>query len=125
MAPIKLLRFPGTQSTRPLLADHVHAPRNRFEILFRAPGYRDAFIAGSFNQWNPRALPMIQESDETWSIPLYLFPGCYEFKIFAQGRWVETGACYIVVEFESRKLILPPDRITNPFGTQNFILWVK
>ncbi len=45
-----------------------------------------AFVAGTFNAWEPRALPMTLEPEDMWSVTLDLPPGQYPYKV------VETDA---------------------------------
>ena len=81
------------------------------EFTFRAPEAREVFLAGEFNNWDTQSLPMKKEKDGVWKAKIKLPPGRYEYKFFADNAWVEN---------------LPDTELSsNPFGTQNLIIWVK
>ena len=49
------------------------------EFSFLAPQAQSAFLAGSFNQWNPSSHPLKENEDGVWKITLPLAPGRYEY----------------------------------------------
>ncbi len=66
-------------------------------ILFRhrAPGAQNAFVAGSFNNWNASGQAMVDpDGDGTWEARVTLAPGTYEYKFVIDGNWItdETAA---------------------------------
>jgi len=80
-----------------------------------APDAREVFVAGSFNDWNPRAMPLIGDGDGTWELELPLLPGRYEFKFVIDGAWCcepgkDDGLCDV------------PDLVVNAFGTRNRVV---
>jgi 1,4-alpha-glucan branching enzyme len=81
------------------------------EFSFYAPEAREVFLAGGFNHWDTRSLPMRKDEEGIWRCMVELNPGSYEFKFFVDGVWFEdlTGA----------KLV------PNPFGTQNYAIGVE
>ncbi len=81
------------------------------EFSFYAPEAMEVFIAGEFNSWDIQSLPMKRQKDGTWKRTTKLIPGRYEYKMFVDRGWVEG---------------LPGEEtVSNPFGTQNFVRWVK
>jgi 1,4-alpha-glucan branching enzyme len=80
------------------------------EFSFYAPEARNVFLAGEFNQWDTRSLPMTKDEEGVWRLMVELNPGSYEFKFFVDGAWFEdlTGA----------------QLVPNPFGTQNYVVGV-
>ncbi len=80
-------------------------------FTFNAPDAKKVFLAGEFNHWDTQSLPMKKDKKGVWKMKIKLPPRRYEYKFFADNVWVESlpGA-----EFSS-----------NPFGSQNFIHWVK
>lgn len=56
-------------------------------VLFRfwAPQARIVYLAGEFNSWNPRALPMQRDSSGMWIVELQLEPGVYQYKFVIDG----------------------------------------
>ena len=80
------------------------------EFVLDAPGAKEVFLAGEFNRWDIRSLPMKKGKDGIWRTKIKLFPGCYEYKLFVDNAWIED---------------LPDkERVPNPFGTQNFVIRV-
>jgi Glycogen recognition site of AMP-activated protein kinase len=62
--------------------------------VFSLPGYnsaRDAYLTGSFNDWNPGELPM-EKGPFGWMIHLYLAEGTYAYKFVVDGKWQEDPA---------------------------------
>ena len=81
------------------------------EFTFNAPEAKEVFLAGEFNHWDTRSLPMKKDKKGVWKIKIKLTPGRYEYKFFADNVWVES---------------LPGAELSsNPFGSQNFVTWVK
>jgi 1,4-alpha-glucan branching enzyme len=81
------------------------------EFSFYAPEAMEVFIAGEFNDWDIQSLPMKRQKDGIWKRTTKLLPGRHEYKMFADRGWVED---------------LPgEERVSNLFGTQNFVRWVK
>ena len=77
-------------------------------IEFRAEQARQVCIAGSFNEWHPRATPMIPLGDGRWVKELVLPPGRYEYRLAVDGQWICDPAAALTVP--------------NPFGGQNAVL---
>jgi len=83
----------------------------RVEFTFHAPEAREVYLTGEFNYWNTNSLPMKKDKDEVWKTEIKLPPGCYEYKYFADSAWVEN--------------IPGAEPVSNPFGTQNFVISIK
>ncbi len=82
--------------------------KKEIEFTLYAPEFREVFLGGEFNSWNPQTLPMKKDTHGVWRTKLKLPVGRYQFKFFTDGAWFEGP--------------LPDTEvITNPFGTQNFI----
>ena len=61
----------------------------RTNVTFRIPGFTNAkrvYVAGSFNDWNPRQLQMTKSSTG-WELPLYLAEGTHSYKFVVDGEW--------------------------------------
>ncbi|OGC77103.1 MAG: hypothetical protein A2Z27_01665 [candidate division Zixibacteria bacterium RBG_16_50_21] len=71
--------------------------------------FLDVAIAGSFNDWRPRAMKRTQEG--LWKVTLRLPPGTYEYKFIADGKWLEDPK--------------NPKRVANPYFTQNSVQTVS
>ena len=51
------------------------------------PDAQEVFVAGSFNNWNPRATPMGRDSLGDWSVEVRLPPGEYRYRFLVDGEW--------------------------------------
>lgn len=80
------------------------------EFSFYAPEAREVFLAGDFNQWDTRSLPMRKDEEGIWRLMVELNPGSYEFKFFVDGAWFED--------------LTEAQLVSNPFGTQNYVVEV-
>lgn len=61
----------------------------RTNKVFTLPGHTDArkvYLAGSFNEWRTRELPM-QKTPTGWQLPLYLAEGTHTYKFVVDGQW--------------------------------------
>ncbi|HEY1115517.1 MAG TPA: hypothetical protein VGE66_18245 [Chitinophagaceae bacterium] len=61
----------------------------RTNKVFTLPGHTDAkkvYLAGSFNGWRTRELPM-QKTATGWTLPLYLAEGTHTYKFLVDGEW--------------------------------------
>lgn len=75
------------------------------EFAYYAPDAKKVCMAGKFNDWNTKSLPMKKDKDGTWKIKVKLAPGKYEYKYFVDGAWIQDLPC--------------TDLAPNPFGTLN------
>jgi 1,4-alpha-glucan branching enzyme len=80
---------------------------------FRLKAFNDAktvFVAGDFNNWNPRSLMMRRENGE-WVFTAHLYPGKHLYKFIVDGRWI----------------LDPVNKLweQNEYDTGNSVLWVE
>ena len=78
------------------------------EFTFGAPEAKKVCIAGTFNDWNTKSMPMKKGKDGTWRIMVKLSPGRHEYKYFVDGTWEQ--------DISGAKLV------PNPFGTYNGVI---
>ncbi|MBS3918614.1 MAG: isoamylase early set domain-containing protein [Deltaproteobacteria bacterium] len=83
----------------------------KVEFSLSAPEAKEVFLAGEFNHWDVRSIPMKRRKDGNWKVNASLPPGRYEYKFSVDNHWLE--------DFPSMELA------PNSFGTQNLVLWVK
>lgn len=94
----------------PLLLEHFPGPdRERVSFSFYAPGAREVWLAGSFNDWRPGATPLTNQ-DGRWTIELELRRGRHEYRFLVDGSWTDDP--------------LAAAFVPNPFGTLNCLLLV-
>ena len=67
-------------------------------------------IAGTFNDWQHEATPMVHLGDGRWFKELLLPPGVYEYQLVVNGKWMP----------DPKTVQTAP----NPFGKVNSILRV-
>jgi 1,4-alpha-glucan branching enzyme len=91
------------------------APGTHF--LFHAPEAAAVYLAGTFNEWNPRSTPMAKDAEGDWNIDIPLQTGRYEYKFVVDDHWY--------CEPEQETAWLPrTECVSNPFGTFNYVLVV-
>lgn len=88
-------------------------------VAIEAPGAKEVFVAGTFNNWNPQSQRLKRAAKEgRWVGTLDLPPGRYEYKFVVDGRWCCEAGCDG-----------PPDGcpgcVPNKFGTMNRVLVVE
>jgi hypothetical protein len=79
---------------------------------FNLPGYLNAkrvYVAGSFNQWNPRGIPM-SRSGSGWQASVYLAQGTHTYRFVVDGHWM----------YDPNN----PDRLPNEFNDFNSVVRV-
>jgi 1,4-alpha-glucan branching enzyme len=81
------------------------------EFTFHAPEAMEVCLAGEFNHWDTQSLRMEKNKEGVWRTTVKLAPGRYEYKLCADGVWVES--------------VPDAELVPNPFGTQNCVIWVK
>jgi hypothetical protein len=59
------------------------------EVYFTlvAPGAKEVFLVGDFNNWNPTVEKMYRSGD-TFEISLYMVEGSYRYKFVVDGKWI-------------------------------------
>jgi len=80
------------------------------EFSFYAPEATEVYVAGEFNRWEARSLPMDKDENGVWKAKVKLLPGRHEYKLFADSAWIED--------------IPGAESVPNPFGTSNFVMSV-
>ncbi len=78
------------------------------EFTLYAPDANKVCIAGQFNDWNTKSMPMKKSKDGTWRIKIKLPRGKYEYKYLVDGAWAQD--------------ISGAEMIPNPFGTSNCVV---
>jgi 5'-AMP-activated protein kinase regulatory beta subunit len=85
------------------------------QLSLGAPTAHEVYVAGTFNDWNPKATPMLQDGAGPWVAKLNLLPGQYEYKYVVDGQWTCEPGCDAG----------HANCVPNPFGTRNSILAVS
>lgn len=53
-----------------------------------SPKAKNVYLAGSFNNWRPDELKMLQTA-EGWELPLYLSEGMHSYRFVVDGNWFD------------------------------------
>lgn len=62
--------------------------KTRSVFTFRGDPGSVVYLAGSFNNWDPRSTKMVDKSgDGVYSVSVTLAPGIYEYKFVVNGVW--------------------------------------
>lgn len=80
--------------------------------VFRSHHFMDnkrLFVAGSFNNWNDKDIPLIKTSNG-WVAAIYLAKGTHTYRFVADGRWSEDPE--------------NSNRFPNEFGQYNSVLQI-
>ena len=91
------------------MAGICRVKRAQFKIC--APQAKRVNLAGSFNNWDTKALRARKDSRGNWTVCISLKPGKYEYKFLVDGLWITDSSCSSLA--------------TNAFGTQNCVIEVK
>jgi hypothetical protein len=68
----------------------VYCPNQTFKLKGNDSS-RKVYVAGSFNNWNPRELAMTKTSDG-WTLPIFLRDGTYGYKFIVDDHWYTDPA---------------------------------
>ncbi len=66
----------------------VLATPGGIRFTYDDPNAKELFLAGSLNDWNAKANPMVREEGGVWSTVVRLAAGTYEYKFVVDGQWV-------------------------------------
>ena len=84
------------------------ASKKRVNFLLHAPGAREVYVAGSFNDWDPTARPLKRGKDDEWRTWMNLAPGTHEYQFVVDGEWREDPSC--------------SERRPSPYGSHNSVV---
>lgn len=77
-----------------------------------APAARQVFLAGTFNDWDPKATLMVKDAEGHWDVAVALPPGRHEYKLVVDGEWCCEPGCETAYQG-------CPKCVPNSFGTMN------
>jgi 1,4-alpha-glucan branching enzyme len=89
----------------------VAAKSNGIPLKIVAPGAKEVFVAGSFNNWHTAAIPLKSLPSGEWRGELKLPPGRYEYLFVVDGKWLPDPAAH--------------EMAPNPFGGWNSVVSVS
>jgi len=89
------------------------ADRKTTDVTFILTGHPDArqvYLAGDFNQWDPKKQRMSKYRDGSFRAKIALKPGAYQYKFVADGLWLNGPEVQ--------------EQVKNEFGTVNSMVRV-
>jgi phosphotransferase system HPr (HPr) family protein len=101
-----LKNMPGTPAKRTPAKNNRKV---RFELT--APAGSDVFVAGTFNNWDPRENPMRDNPNEgVFTATVSLPRGRHEYRFVVNGVWLSDPKC--------------PEAVANAYGSLNSVIEV-
>lgn len=83
-------------------------PSTAFSLY--APDAHEVYVIGDFNNWRTDNLKAKKFKDGTWRKSVPIKPGTYHYLFLVDGQWWTDPA--------------NPNRMQNPFGSENSVLTV-
>ena len=93
---------------RLLLERFAKPEKKRVCLGYYAPEAESVFVAGTFNDWQPSALPLQRQADGRWMVEFMIEQGRHEYRFIVDGQWMDDP--------------LSPAYVPNPFGGLNCVL---
>jgi len=80
----------------------------KVRFFLQDPFAEQVYVAGSFNDWNPTATPLIKQGRQLWTRELTLPFGRYEYQFVIDDCWKPDWSA--------------KETVINPFGGINSVL---
>ena len=95
--------FAGPRRTAPVTPGQPVVAYGRDTVFVRfelaAPTARSASVAGSFNAWDPGALPMVRSASGVWTVTIPLQVGEHQYQFVVDGaRWEPDPSAHAQVD---------------------------
>ena len=92
------------------MAVYKESKNGNVTFIYDKKNAKSVFVAGDFNNWDPKAGKMTKAKDGSFRARLSLTPGQHQYKFVADGIWV--------VDDDAQK------RVQNELGTVNSVVEV-
>ncbi len=99
------------EAPKPLTFQTKPAGGARVCLELLKPGAKHVCVAGSFNNWKPDAMPLMQVGNGRWVGDLAVNPGKYEYLFVVDGQWLPDPNA--------------KETVQNPYGGKNSVLTVS
>ena len=93
------------------LSEEAKPKTKKAQFNLFAPEAKRVFLVGDFNNWDVDNLSMKKDKKGTWEASITLPPGRYEYRFRVDGVWHDDPNA--------------PERVENPFGSQNCLTIVS
>ena len=84
--------------------------KRRTYFRIKAPEAGSVQLAGTFNEWEPKARQLRMDSRGVWRTSMMLEPGVYEYRFMVDGEWSNDQDA---------------PQVPNPFGAENCVRVVE
>lgn len=74
-------------ATKPPVGEPLTVNLQPVRFGYFNPDAKEVFLAGSFNNWEIRATPLVRDSLGDWAVELELPPGEYRYRLVVDGEW--------------------------------------
>ena len=101
--------MPYSSESKSKLTRKLDSKKVAFE--YYAPQARQAWLAGTFNDWREDEFQLKKDRSGKWRLELELAPGRYEYRYLVDGVW----------ENDQR----PVECVPNTFGSWNCVVTVQ
>ena len=91
----------------PTSSNDKSSKQSSIPFTFPSPKAKEVLLAGDFNNWNPKAMPMHKGADGMWHLNVSLQPGRHEYRFVADGVWQDDPAAQ--------------QKTANPLGGENCV----
>ena len=88
--------------------------KKKNEVVFvcnHTQNAKKVYLAGSFNNWDPKAKQMVKAKDGSFRARMQLPSGDHQYKFVADGLWLNDPTA--------------ATQVPNSFGTQNSVIRVE
>ena len=114
VAVAKGIKLSPVRKAEPVRLLEEHFPDSEAHMVsfeYFNPTAREVRVAGSFNDWQTQATPMVKQPGGKWTAELLLKPGQYEYRLVVDGQWQDDP---MAARF-----------VANPFGGLNCVVDVR
>ncbi len=84
--------------------------KKRVVFTLEAADAQQVHVTGTFCDWQTKSCALKKDRKGIWKTTFALPPGRYEYRFVVDGEWRDDPQC--------------PERLANPFGTENCVLHV-
>ena len=110
----------GSRAERPDADDEA-----RVAFVVFAPEAKAVNLAGDFNGWDCRSIPMREKRQGLWAIDLRLRPGTYEYRVLVDGQWIDGLRGGVAVDDLWVQDLPAASQVSNPYGSHNTVIRVS
>ena len=100
----------------------VYREEHKVKFIYHGKPGEEVYLAGEFNNWNPKSLKMEDKGGGIYVVELSLPPGRYQYKFVVNGNWIRDeknpltapdgfGGLNSVIEVKGKEFNIIPDKL--------------